>query len=152
MEHGRLRDRQVHRRGQVREGLPRPREAGTLPSPSPSPSPPTPSISSRFRLRWELILPGDNCGWFQSGYVVALKVTFKAKLDKYRFHAHLRREIEIQHGLDHPNVLRLFAWFHDAERVVLVLEYAARGELYKLLRTVRRFSERTAATVSPLTP
>uniref|UniRef100_A0A0D9VZE1 Aurora kinase n=1 Tax=Leersia perrieri TaxID=77586 RepID=A0A0D9VZE1_9ORYZ len=82
----------------------------------------------------------------QSGYVVALKVIFKAKLDKYRFHSHLRREIEIQHGLDHPNVLRLFAWFHDAERVVLVLEYAARGELYKLLRTVRRFSERTAAT------
>uniref|UniRef100_A0A0E0KJE6 Aurora kinase n=1 Tax=Oryza punctata TaxID=4537 RepID=A0A0E0KJE6_ORYPU len=82
----------------------------------------------------------------QSGYVVALKVIFKAKLEKYRFHAHLRREIEIQHGLDHPNVLRLFAWFHDAERVVLVLEYAARGELYKLLRTVRRFSERTAAT------
>lgn len=72
---------------------------------------------------------------------------FKAKLEKYRFHAHLRREIEIQHGLDHPNVLRLFAWFHDAERVVLVLEYAARGELYKLLRTVGRFSERTAATV-----
>uniref|UniRef100_J3LT50 Aurora kinase n=1 Tax=Oryza brachyantha TaxID=4533 RepID=J3LT50_ORYBR len=82
----------------------------------------------------------------QSGYVVALKVIFKAKLEKYRFHAHLRREIEIQHGLDHPNVLRLFAWFHDDERVVLVLEYAARGELYKLLRTVRRFSERTAAT------
>ncbi|VAH08789.1 serine/threonine-protein kinase Aurora-3 isoform X1 [Triticum aestivum] len=82
----------------------------------------------------------------QSGYVVALKVTYKAKLQKYRFHAHLRREIEIQHGLDHPNVLRLFAWFHDAERVVLVLEYAARGELYKLLRSVGHFSERTAAT------
>ncbi|XP_024317627.1 serine/threonine-protein kinase Aurora-3 isoform X2 [Brachypodium distachyon] len=82
----------------------------------------------------------------QSGYVVALKIIFKTKLEKYRFHAHLRREIEIQHGLDHPNVLRLFAWFHDAERVVLVLEYAARGELYKLLRSVGHFSERTAAT------
>uniref|UniRef100_A0A8R7QJT7 Protein kinase domain-containing protein n=1 Tax=Triticum urartu TaxID=4572 RepID=A0A8R7QJT7_TRIUA len=82
----------------------------------------------------------------QSGYVVALKVIYKTKLEKYRFHGHLRREIEIQHGLDHPNVLRLFAWFHDAERVVLVLEYAARGELYKLLRSVGHFSERTAAT------
>jgi aurora kinase len=80
--------------------------------------------------------------------VVALKVIFKKKLEKYRFHAHLRREIEIQRGLDHPNVLRLFAWFHDADRVVLVLEYAARGELYKLLRSVSHFSERTAATVS----
>ena len=83
----------------------------------------------------------------QSGYVVALKVTYKAKLEKYRFHAHLRREIEIQHGLDHPNVLRLFAWFHDEERVVLVLEYAARSELYKVLRAAGHFTERTAATV-----
>ncbi|CAL4959004.1 unnamed protein product [Urochloa decumbens] len=82
----------------------------------------------------------------QSGYVVALKVTYKAKLDKYRFHAHLRREIEIQSGLDHPNVLRLFAWFHDEERVVLVLEYAARGELYKVLRAAGHFTERTAST------
>ena len=84
--------------------------------------------------------------------MVALKLIFKKKLEKYRFHAHLRREIEIQRGLDHPNVLRLFAWFHDADRVVLVLEYAARGELYKLLRTVGHFSERTAATVSPSAP
>ncbi|XP_020091519.1 serine/threonine-protein kinase Aurora-3-like [Ananas comosus] len=82
----------------------------------------------------------------QSGYVVAIKVIFKAKLDKYRFHAHLRREIEIQHGLDHPNVLRLFAWFHDDTRVFLVLEYAAKGELYKLLRSLRHFSEKRAAT------
>ncbi|KAL6637923.1 hypothetical protein ACP70R_025495 [Stipagrostis hirtigluma subsp. patula] len=82
----------------------------------------------------------------QSGYVVALKVIYKAKLEKYRFHAHLRREIEIQRGLNHPNVLRLFAWFHDEERVVLVLEYAARGELYKVLRDAGRFSEQIAAT------
>ncbi|TVU44859.1 hypothetical protein EJB05_04320 [Eragrostis curvula] len=82
----------------------------------------------------------------KSGYVVALKVMFKAKLRKYRFHAHLRREIEIQNSLDHPNVLRLFAWFHDEERIVLVLEYAARGELYKVLRAAGRFNERTAAT------
>ncbi|RWW01964.1 hypothetical protein BHE74_00005200 [Ensete ventricosum] len=82
----------------------------------------------------------------QSGYVVALKVIFKAKLEKYRSHAHLRREIEIQHGLDHPNVLRLFAWFHDETRVFLVLEYAARGELYKLLKSLHHFSEKRAAT------
>ncbi|XP_066362383.1 serine/threonine-protein kinase Aurora-3-like isoform X2 [Miscanthus floridulus] len=82
----------------------------------------------------------------QSGYVVALKVIFKPKLEKYRFHPHLRREIEIQRDLDHPNVLRLFAWFHDEEKVVLVLEYAARGELYKVLRAAGRFDERTAAT------
>lgn len=83
----------------------------------------------------------------QSGYVVALKVIFKEKLEKYRFHAHLRREIEIQHGLNHPNVLRLFAWFHDDSRIFLVLEYAARGELYKFLKDLHHFSEKRAATV-----
>jgi serine/threonine protein kinase len=88
-----------------------------------------------------------RAGTIQSGYVVALKVIFKAKLKKHRFHAHLRREIEIQQSLDHPNVLRLFTWFHDEERVVLVLEYAARGELYKVLRAACRFTERTSATV-----
>ncbi|PKU69677.1 Serine/threonine-protein kinase Aurora-3 [Dendrobium catenatum] len=77
----------------------------------------------------------------QSGYVVALKVIFKKKLEKYQFFGHLRREIEIQHNLDHPNVLRLFAWFHDETRVFLVLEYAAQGELYKLLKNLLRFSE-----------
>ncbi|XP_028552358.1 MAP/microtubule affinity-regulating kinase 3-like [Dendrobium catenatum] len=84
----------------------------------------------------------------QSGYVVALKVIFKKKLEKYQFFGHLRREIEIQHSLDHPNVLRLFAWFHDETRVFLVLEYAAQGELYKLLKNLLRFSEKHAATTA----
>ncbi|KAG6533125.1 hypothetical protein ZIOFF_006990 [Zingiber officinale] len=84
---------------------------------------------------------------FRSGYVVALKVIFKAKLEKYRSHSHLRREIEIQHNLNHSNVLRLFAWFHDETRVFLVLEYAARGELYKVLKSLHHFSEKRTATV-----
>ncbi|XP_039139117.1 serine/threonine-protein kinase Aurora-3-like [Dioscorea cayenensis subsp. rotundata] len=82
----------------------------------------------------------------QSGYVVALKIIFKEKLDKYRYHSHLRREIEIQHSLSHPNVLRLFAWFHDETRIFLVLEYAAGHELYKLLKDLKYFSEQRAAT------
>lgn len=82
--------------------------------------------------------------------MVALKVIFKVKLEKYQFHEHLRREIEIQHSLDHPNVLRLFAWFHDETRIFLVLEYAAQGELYKLLKNLHHFSEKRAATVDCL--
>ncbi|XP_073111960.1 serine/threonine-protein kinase Aurora-3-like isoform X2 [Elaeis guineensis] len=72
-------------------------------------------------------------------------VIFKAKIEKYRYHVHLRREIEIQHGLSHPNVLRLYAWFHDDTRIFLVLEYAAGQELYKLLKDLKHFSERRAA-------
>lgn len=37
-------------------------------------------------------------------------------------------------------------------RVYLILEYAAKGELYKELQRCRVFSEKRAATVSAFTP
>ncbi|KAF9589302.1 hypothetical protein IFM89_022372 [Coptis chinensis] len=52
-------------------------------------------------------------------------------------------EIQSSH---HPNVLRLFGWFHDAERIFLILEYAHRGELYKVLSKCGHLSENQAAT------
>ena len=48
----------------------------------------------------------------------------------------------------HPNILRLYGYFYDSTRVYLILEYAARGELYKELQKCRRFDEKRAATVS----
>ena len=69
-----------------------------------------------------------------SGYVVALKVLFKGQLRSAKVEHQLRREVEIQSHLRHRNVLRLFGYFHDAERVYLILEYAAGGELYRELQ------------------
>ncbi|KAK2407278.1 serine/threonine-protein kinase Aurora-3 [Trifolium repens] len=54
--------------------------------------------------------------------------------------------MEIQISLKHPNILRLYGWFDDAERVFLILEYAHNGELYKELRKRGHFSEKQAAT------
>ncbi|CAN6466463.1 unnamed protein product [Victoria cruziana] len=82
----------------------------------------------------------------KSKYVVALKVIFKAQLRKHQLEHQLRREIEIQSLLRHPNVLRLYGYFHDEERIFLILEYAARGELYKELQRVRHLPEKRAAT------
>uniref|UniRef100_A0A8C2SXC4 non-specific serine/threonine protein kinase n=1 Tax=Coturnix japonica TaxID=93934 RepID=A0A8C2SXC4_COTJA len=62
----------------------------------------------------------------------------------------LRREIEIQAHLRHPNVLRLYNYFHDRKRVYLILEYAPRGELYKELQRCRRLDEPRSATVRPI--
>jgi aurora kinase len=45
----------------------------------------------------------------------------------------------------HPNILRLYGYFYDEKRVYLILEYAAQGELYKKLKQVKRFTEKTAA-------
>ncbi|XP_042510681.1 serine/threonine-protein kinase Aurora-3 isoform X2 [Macadamia integrifolia] len=82
----------------------------------------------------------------KSKYIVALKVIFKEQIEKYRLHNQLRREMEIQSSLSHPNVLRLFGWFHDDERIFLILEYAHRGELYGELRKSGHLSEKHAAT------
>ncbi|KAJ3234368.1 spindle assembly checkpoint kinase [Chytriomyces hyalinus] len=81
----------------------------------------------------------------KSGYVVALKILFKAELIEAKVEKQLRREIEIQSHLRHPNILRLYGYFYDAKRVYLILEYAARGEMYKHLREVNIFAEDLAA-------
>ena len=75
----------------------------------------------------------------KSKYIVALKVLFKSQLQKaqvcsnfknaqlledgpswliYQVEHQLRREIEIQSHLRHPNILRLFGYFYDETRWV----------------------------------
>ncbi|KAI7841735.1 hypothetical protein COHA_004601 [Chlorella ohadii] len=82
----------------------------------------------------------------KSKYIVALKVLFKNQLQQSNVEHQLRREIEIQSHLRHPNILRLYGYFYDATRVYLILEYAARGELYKELQRATSFDERRTAT------
>jgi len=74
-------------------------------------------------------------------YICALKVLFKSQLSKAGVEHQLRREIEIQSHLRHPNILRLYGYFYDENRVYLILEYAYKGELYKVLQKEERFSE-----------
>lgn len=47
----------------------------------------------------------------------------------------------------HPNILRLYGYFHDFTRVYLILEYAPRGEVYKELQKLTKFDEQRTATV-----
>ncbi|KAJ5888806.1 Serine/threonine-protein kinase ark1 [Penicillium taxi] len=80
-----------------------------------------------------------------SGFVCALKVLHKSELQQGGVQKQVRREIEIQSNLRHPNVLRLFGHFHDSKRIFLILEFAGKGELYKHLRKEHRFPEWKAA-------
>ncbi|CAG8611578.1 1980_t:CDS:2 [Acaulospora morrowiae] len=80
-----------------------------------------------------------------SGYIVALKVLTIKEIIKSHTEKQLRREVEIQTNLRHPNILRLYGHFHDEARVVLILEYAKKGELYYHLRKSGRFSEKRAS-------
>uniref|UniRef100_A0A915C9L9 Aurora kinase n=1 Tax=Parascaris univalens TaxID=6257 RepID=A0A915C9L9_PARUN len=80
-----------------------------------------------------------------SKFVVAIKVLYKEQLAKHCVQQQLRREIEIQYHLRHPNILRLFGYFHDSARVYLILEFASRGCLYAELQKCKRFEPRRAA-------
>ncbi|KAM8973800.1 aurora kinase B isoform 2-T2 [Pelodytes ibericus] len=82
----------------------------------------------------------------QTKYIMALKVLFKSQLEKEGVEHQLRREIEIQSHLRHPNILRMYNYFHDRKRIYLMLEYAPRGELYKELQKHNRFDEQRTAT------
>ncbi|XP_055450396.1 aurora kinase B isoform X1 [Psammomys obesus] len=83
----------------------------------------------------------------RSHFIVALKILFKSQIEKEGVEHQLRREIEIQAHLQHPNILRLYNYFHDRRRIYLILEYAPRGELYKELQKNRTFDEQRTATI-----
>lgn len=81
----------------------------------------------------------------KSGFICAIKVMAKHDLVLLRLKENFRREIEIQKGLVHPQISRLYGFFFDQTNVYLILEYAVHGELYQLLKTSRRFDNVTAS-------
>lgn len=76
---------------------------------------------------------------------VALKILFKSQLEKGNVQHQLVREIEIQAHLKHPNILRMFNYFHDNKKIYLILEYAFYGELYKVLKRAGHFEDKRTA-------
>lgn len=78
-----------------------------------------------------------------TGDVYALKTMRKLEVVEGELVDQVEREVQVQNGLKHENVLRLYKHFEDADTVYLLLEYCAKGELYQLLRTCRgrRFTE-----------
>ena len=104
-------------------------------------------------------------------YIVALKCMYKDELVASKVEKQVRREIEIQSNLRsvpslvspslheltsvafltgpsrHPNILRLYGFFHDEKRIFLMLEFAGKGELYKQLSKLRSFSEKRSSRV-----
>jgi len=66
--------------------------------------------------------------------VALIIVLLKSQLQKGQGEHQLRREIELQSHLRHPNILRLFGYFYESIRIYLILEFAPRGEMYKTLQ------------------
>ncbi|KAJ7135029.1 kinase-like protein [Mycena crocata] len=78
-------------------------------------------------------------------YILALKTLYKSELVSNKVEKQTRREIEIQQNLRHPNILRLYGFFHDEKRIFLMIEFAGKGELYKQLSKYGSFSEKRSS-------
>merc|ERR1712232_157054 len=72
----------------------------------------------------------------------ALKKMLKQEVIDGHLVDQVEREIQVQRDLKHKNVLRMYKHFEDESTVYMLLEYCAKGELYKILRTQknRRFT------------
>lgn len=83
----------------------------------------------------------------ETKFVIALKVMFKEQIHSNSVEHQVRREIEIQSHLRHPNILRLYGYFHDESRIYLILEYAPKGTLFKYMQEQpnNRLDEKTTA-------
>ncbi|XP_050672453.1 aurora kinase B-like [Leptidea sinapis] len=83
----------------------------------------------------------------KTGILVAIKALLKSQIQQSKCERQVLREIEIQSHLKHPHILRLLTWFHDQNRIYLVLEFAAGGELYKQITNApnHRLTESVAA-------
>lgn len=81
----------------------------------------------------------------KSGYIVALKVLWKSVIKRKKLEENVRREIDIQYHLRHPNVARLYTVMHDAECIFLVVEYCPGGDLLGLLEKEGRLEEDVVA-------
>ncbi|TDL23310.1 kinase-like protein [Rickenella mellea] len=78
-------------------------------------------------------------------YILALKCMYKSEIIDHCVEKQVRREIEIQQNLRHPNILRLYGYFHDEKRIFLMLEFAGQGELYRQLTKEGSFSEKRSS-------
>lgn len=54
-------------------------------------------------------------------------------------------EIKMQAFFDHPNILKLYGFFHDEENVYLILEYMEEGTLYSQLKKQKTLNQAQAS-------
>ncbi|XP_048876823.1 NUAK family SNF1-like kinase 1 [Brienomyrus brachyistius] len=77
-----------------------------------------------------------------SGREVAIKSIRKDRIKDEQDMVHIRREIEIMSSLRHPHIISIYEVFENKDKIVIVMEYASKGELYDYISERRRLSER----------
>ncbi|XP_006834147.1 PREDICTED: NUAK family SNF1-like kinase 2 [Chrysochloris asiatica] len=79
-----------------------------------------------------------------SGRLVAIKSIRKDKIKDEQDLMHIRREIEIMSSLNHPHIISIHEVFENSSKIVIVMEFASRGDLYDYISERQRLSERDA--------
>ncbi|XP_044123671.1 NUAK family SNF1-like kinase 2 [Neovison vison] len=79
-----------------------------------------------------------------SGRLVAIKSIRKDKIKDEQDLMHIRREIEIMSSLNHPHIIAIHEVFENSSKIVIVMEYASRGDLYDYISERPRLSEQDA--------
>ncbi|XP_020858784.1 NUAK family SNF1-like kinase 2 [Phascolarctos cinereus] len=80
----------------------------------------------------------------RSGRLVAIKSIRKDKIKAEQDLLHIRREIEIMSSLNHPHIITIHEVFENSNKIVIVMEYASRGDLYDYISERQRLSEQEA--------
>lgn len=62
-------------------------------------------------------------------------------------HAQIVNEMNILRSLDHPNIVRVFEYFDDAQYIYIVMEYIGGGALLKEISKHGHFKEEDAAVI-----
>ncbi|XP_046649150.1 mucin-5AC-like isoform X5 [Daphnia pulicaria] len=83
----------------------------------------------------------------ETGQEVAIKTIKKAKIETEADLIRIRREIQIMSSVRHPNIIHIYEVFENKEKMVLVMEYAAGGELYDYLSQRKVLNEAEARRV-----
>ncbi|XP_029948235.1 NUAK family SNF1-like kinase 2 [Salarias fasciatus] len=77
----------------------------------------------------------------RSGRLVAVKSIRKEKIKDEQDLVHIRREIEIMSSLCHPHIITIYEVFENKDKIVIVMEYASKGDLYDYICDRRNVSE-----------
>lgn len=80
----------------------------------------------------------------RSGRAVAIKSIRKDKIKDELDLIHIRREIEIMSSLNHPNIISIYEVFENKDKIVIVMEYASKGDLYDYISERQRLTEQEA--------
>ncbi|XP_075144526.1 nuak family kinase 1 isoform X3 [Haematobia irritans] len=83
----------------------------------------------------------------ETGQEVAIKTIKKCKIEAESDLVRIRREVQIMSSVQHPNIIHIYEVFENREKMVLVMEFAAGGELYDYLSERKVLNEEEARRI-----